>query len=227
MASTSNIKILERFQSQVLLMAVDAPWYVPNTVIRKDLQTLTVKEESRHYTSQYSERLSVHPNDLVVNLMAQPDNRRLRRHLPNYLPIRSKFNCLICSLVFKVQFVSLFSTSYNRLSAYQLQNSATEYSSTCHCINFDAICWMYLYRLHIKWDYRKSLNRPWRPAGVFLVLYEYDLHIKKLSWPCNTPWWSIDGLRLIYEHQHITSKTIPVTGCGGMCFLWGTNIIYI
>jgi hypothetical protein len=30
-ASTSNIEILERFQSKALPMIVDAPWYVPNT----------------------------------------------------------------------------------------------------------------------------------------------------------------------------------------------------
>jgi hypothetical protein len=35
-ASTSNIKILERFQSKALRMIVDTPWYVPNTVIRRD-----------------------------------------------------------------------------------------------------------------------------------------------------------------------------------------------
>jgi hypothetical protein len=45
-ASTSNIEILERFQSKALRMIVDAPWYVPNTVIRRDLQIPTVKEES-------------------------------------------------------------------------------------------------------------------------------------------------------------------------------------
>jgi hypothetical protein len=38
MASTSNTEILERFQSKVLRMIVDAPWYVPNTVSRMDLQ---------------------------------------------------------------------------------------------------------------------------------------------------------------------------------------------
>jgi hypothetical protein len=32
-ASTSNIEILERIQSKVLRMTVDASWYVPNTVI--------------------------------------------------------------------------------------------------------------------------------------------------------------------------------------------------
>jgi hypothetical protein len=69
-------------------MKVDAPWYVPNMAILRDLQAPTIKEEIRRYSSQYSARLSAHPNDLVVNLMAQPDNRRMRRHLPNDLPTR-------------------------------------------------------------------------------------------------------------------------------------------
>jgi hypothetical protein len=56
--STSNIEILEHFQSKALRMTVGAPWYVPNTVIRRDLQIPTVKEEIRSYSSQYSARLS-------------------------------------------------------------------------------------------------------------------------------------------------------------------------
>jgi hypothetical protein len=44
--------------SVMLVMIVDAPWYVPNTVIRRDLRTPTVKEEIRRYRSQYSARLS-------------------------------------------------------------------------------------------------------------------------------------------------------------------------
>jgi hypothetical protein len=85
-ASISNIGILERFQSKFLRVILDASWYVPNAVIRRDLQTPTLKQEIRHYSSQYSARLSVHPNDLVANLMTQLDNRRLRRHLPKQLP---------------------------------------------------------------------------------------------------------------------------------------------
>jgi hypothetical protein len=34
-ASSCNIEILERFQSKALRMITDAPWYVPNTVVRK------------------------------------------------------------------------------------------------------------------------------------------------------------------------------------------------
>jgi hypothetical protein len=87
-ASTSNKEILERFQWKVLRMIVDASWYVPNTVIRRGLQIPTVKEEIRRYSSQYSACLSTHPNVLIVNLIELPDNRRLRRHLPNELPTR-------------------------------------------------------------------------------------------------------------------------------------------
>jgi hypothetical protein len=56
-------------------MIVDATWYVPNTVIRRDLQIPTVKEEIRRYSSQYSARLNAHPNDIIANLMELPDKR--------------------------------------------------------------------------------------------------------------------------------------------------------
>jgi hypothetical protein len=87
-ASTSNIEILQRFPSKALRMIVDALWYVPNTVKGRDLQIPTVKIEIRRYSSHYSARLSAHPNALIVNLVELPDNRRLRRHLPNDLPTR-------------------------------------------------------------------------------------------------------------------------------------------
>jgi hypothetical protein len=45
-------------------------------------------KDIHRYSPQYSARLSVHPNDLLVNLMAQLDNGRLRRLLQNDLPTR-------------------------------------------------------------------------------------------------------------------------------------------
>jgi hypothetical protein len=42
-------------------MIVYAPWYVPNTVIRRDLNIPTVKEKIRHYSSQYSASLRRKP----------------------------------------------------------------------------------------------------------------------------------------------------------------------
>jgi hypothetical protein len=74
-ASTSNIDILEHFQSKTLRMIVDTPWYVPNVVIRRDLQVPAVEDEIQCYSSQYSGFLSAHPNDLIANLMELPDNR--------------------------------------------------------------------------------------------------------------------------------------------------------
>jgi hypothetical protein len=46
-------------------------------------------------------------------------------------------------LVSKVQSVSLIPKSLKRPWTYQLQRTATEHSSTCHCIRLYTICWMY------------------------------------------------------------------------------------
>jgi hypothetical protein len=61
-ASTSNIEILERFQSNAWRMIADAPWYVPNTVIRRDFQIPTVKEEIRSYNIVLASAHSKLPN---------------------------------------------------------------------------------------------------------------------------------------------------------------------
>jgi hypothetical protein len=45
-------QILEQFQSKALRVIVDAAWYVPNTVIQRDLQIPTVTVEIRRYSSQ-------------------------------------------------------------------------------------------------------------------------------------------------------------------------------
>jgi hypothetical protein len=69
-------------------MIVDALWYVPNTLIRRNLHISTVKEEIRRYSSYHAARPRTHPNHLAVNLLGLPDNRRLRQYLPNDLPDR-------------------------------------------------------------------------------------------------------------------------------------------
>jgi hypothetical protein len=57
-------------------MIVDAYWYTLNRFIQRILETPAVEEEIHHYSSQYCAHLSMHPNDLVVNLMAQPDKNK-------------------------------------------------------------------------------------------------------------------------------------------------------
>jgi hypothetical protein len=87
-ASNSNIEILERFQSKALRMIVNAPWYVPNTVIRKDLRIPSVKEEISRYSSHYDARLREHPNELIAALTEPPIHKRLRRYWPHDLLTR-------------------------------------------------------------------------------------------------------------------------------------------
>jgi hypothetical protein len=87
-ASTSNIEILERFQSKALRLIVDAPWYVPNHRIRCDLHISSVKDKICHLSHQYYARLTSHSNDQVLALLTSPGTRRLCRHLPDDLPSR-------------------------------------------------------------------------------------------------------------------------------------------
>jgi hypothetical protein len=93
-ASMSNIEILECFQSRALCMIMDTPWYVPNMVIWKDLQIPTVKHKISRYSYQYSKRLSVHRNELILNLQEPPETRRLRKNLPTDLPTRFNMQLL-------------------------------------------------------------------------------------------------------------------------------------
>jgi hypothetical protein len=76
--SNSSIEILERFQSKVLRLIVDVPWYVSNSIIRNDLRIPTVKEEISRFSSHYNVRITVHPNDLIASPTEPPIQRRLR-----------------------------------------------------------------------------------------------------------------------------------------------------
>jgi len=71
-ATNSSIDILERVQSKVLRIITDAPWYVPNAVIKHDLQVPLVRQEVRTYIVTYHTRIEDHPNDLATSLLQQP-----------------------------------------------------------------------------------------------------------------------------------------------------------
>jgi hypothetical protein len=88
MTSTSNIEILERFQSKVLRMITEAPWYEANALLRRDLHISSFKEDIQRLSSKYSARLNSHPNLLRANLKKEPTNRRSRHILPTDLPTR-------------------------------------------------------------------------------------------------------------------------------------------
>jgi hypothetical protein len=72
-------------------MLTDAPWYVPNAVIKHDLQVPSVRQEVRTYSVTYHARLNFLPNDLVILLLQQPPhNHRLKRYYPADLATRFK-----------------------------------------------------------------------------------------------------------------------------------------
>jgi len=87
-ASISNLEILERFQSKVLRIITDVTWYMPNSVIQRDLQVPTVNQAARKYTVNYRKRLDVHPNSLAnTSFQEKLADRRLKRLYPGDLAI--------------------------------------------------------------------------------------------------------------------------------------------
>lgn len=88
-ACRSNIDIIKRFQSKVLRSMVNAPWFVPNEVILRDLGISTVEEEIQKCSVRYRDRLGAHPNSLVECLLdSDEEEPRLKRFKPMDLPNR-------------------------------------------------------------------------------------------------------------------------------------------
>jgi hypothetical protein len=81
----SNAKIIKRFQSKVLRLKVNAPFYVSNLTLHKDLQIPFVKEEI-HRLSAYQQRVLGHNNRVGAEISNPPNlRRRLRRQWPSDL----------------------------------------------------------------------------------------------------------------------------------------------
>lgn len=85
-AASSNIEILQRFQSKILRSIANAPWYISNSQLHKEFHVKTIKEEIRSKAQQYKCRISHHPNVLASQLMRSPHLfKRLRRTAPQDL----------------------------------------------------------------------------------------------------------------------------------------------
>ena len=70
-------------------MIVDALWYVPNAVIKHDLQEISVRQDTQNYSVTYCQRLDDHPNRLAKSLFQRPNyKRRLKRCHPADLATR-------------------------------------------------------------------------------------------------------------------------------------------
>jgi hypothetical protein len=76
-------------QCKVLYIITVAPRYVPNEVIKRDLQLLSVRQEMRHYSVTCRRMLDDHPNSLAKSLFERTNyNRRLKWYYPADLATR-------------------------------------------------------------------------------------------------------------------------------------------
>jgi hypothetical protein len=78
-ASPSNIAIIQRYQSKLLRLITNAPWYVTNQTLHQDLSITTVRHVFRDKVVPHHKTLSEHPNPPMGPLADQPEQRRLKR----------------------------------------------------------------------------------------------------------------------------------------------------
>jgi hypothetical protein len=79
----SNIAIIQRFQNKVLRAIVDAPWYVWNADLHRDLKMEMVTAELKRFARKHEERLHHHDNIEAIQLL---DNSELLRRLNRTKP---------------------------------------------------------------------------------------------------------------------------------------------
>lgn len=79
----SNIEIIQRFQNKVLRGIVNAPWYVRNDDLHRDLQIEFVHSIIKKYAEAHEKRLHHHVNVEAIQLLDHTDKvRRLKRTKP-------------------------------------------------------------------------------------------------------------------------------------------------
>jgi hypothetical protein len=65
----SNTAIIQRFKNKVVRNRVDAPWYVRNADLHKDLKMDMVTAEIRRYARKHEERLLHHDKVEAIQLL--------------------------------------------------------------------------------------------------------------------------------------------------------------
>ena len=81
-ATMSHINKIETIQAKILRTIVNAPWYIRNEDIRRDLGIPTVKEEISRYSEKYKSRIATLPNRLAAETykIINMDRRLKRKH---------------------------------------------------------------------------------------------------------------------------------------------------
>jgi hypothetical protein len=82
----SNIAIIQRFQNKVLWVIVNAPCYVRNVDLHRDLKMEMVMAKIKRFARKHEERLHHHDNVEAIQLL---DNTELLRRLKRTKPFES------------------------------------------------------------------------------------------------------------------------------------------
>jgi hypothetical protein len=79
----SNTEIIQRFQNKVLRNMVNAPWYIRNNDLHRDLLVNFVSSEIQRFAQKHEELLHHHVNIEAIQLLENLDIvRRLQRKKP-------------------------------------------------------------------------------------------------------------------------------------------------
>jgi hypothetical protein len=79
----SNIDIIQRFKNKVLRNIVDAPWYIRNTEIHRELQMQMVTNKNGQFAKKHEERLLHRVDVAVIELFESSELvQRLKRKKP-------------------------------------------------------------------------------------------------------------------------------------------------
>lgn len=81
-AKKTNIKIIQTVQNKILRCIVNAPWYIRNDNLHRDLKIELVVDQIKHHATKHLQRLHQHENlDIRCMLITTP-TRRLQRIKP-------------------------------------------------------------------------------------------------------------------------------------------------
>lgn len=79
----SNVLMIQRFQNKILRSIVNAPWYIRNDDIHKDLKIAPIAEEIQRFARKHEERLHQHQNVEMLQILDNSQQvRRLNRVKP-------------------------------------------------------------------------------------------------------------------------------------------------
>lgn len=81
-ASKTNIERIQRSQNKILRDIVNAPWFIRNRDIHRDLKIPTIEDEIRKTAHRHQHKLQEHVNTEVRSLIGSQGQRRLKRTKP-------------------------------------------------------------------------------------------------------------------------------------------------